>query len=261
MRKAELLCLYCLLTVCLLGVERVAAEERGDLFTAADEETVKRLLQPTHYEIREQLYFAKRYRFVVLNVQQLLQPVGHEFDITLFPDQVLHVRTRELNQQPDGRVGCWHGAILEPRTTYTYPEEDSAESHDELDELNNFALCWTLADLHVTSEIAASINAELKANRAAGRGFQPVDPANVPRLSQGSRWSAYQLSGDILPDWSGNSYAIRPLMEDPHYHILYEEDPDKTLGIKDAYQRSINYEAFRKELLDEQRVQGSLPSQ
>lgn len=260
MRKANLLYLCSLLSVCLLGVERVAAEERADLFTPADEETVKRLLLPSHYEIRERLYFAKRYRFVVLNVQQLMQPVGHEFNITLFPNQVLHVRTRELSQQPDGRIGCWHGAILEPRTTYSSPD-DTAEGHDELDELNNFALCWTLVDLPVTSEVAASINAELKADRAAGRGFQPADPANVPHLDQGSRWSVYQLSGDVLPDWSGNSYAIRPLMEDPRYHILYEEDPDKILGIKDAYQRWINYEAFRKELLEEQRVQGSLPSQ
>jgi hypothetical protein len=231
MRRAGLLYLCSLLTVCLLGVERVAAEERADLFTPADEETVKRLLQPTHYEIRERLYFAKRYRFVVLNIQQLMQPVGHEFNITLFPNQVLHVRT------------------------------DTAEGHDELDELNNFALCWTLADLYVTSEMAVSINAELNADRAAGRGFQPVDPANAPHLGQGSRWSVYQLSGDVLPDWSGNSYAIRPLMEDPRYHILYEEDPDKILGIKDAYQRSINYETFRKELLEEQRVQGSRPAQ
>src|SRR3954462_6255393 len=135
MRRAGLLYLYSLLTVCSLGVERVAAEQRPDLFTPADEETVKRLLPPTHYEVRERLYFAKRYRFVVLNVQQLMQPVGHEFNITLFPSQVLHVRTRELSQQPDGRVGCWHGAILEPRTTYTFPDEDTAEGHDELDEL------------------------------------------------------------------------------------------------------------------------------
>lgn len=260
MRPLKLHRLSCLLAACALAHGHVDAEVLPDLFTPADPEAVKELLQPTHYEVRERLYFAKRYRFVKLNAQQLMQPVGHAFTITLFPDAVLHVQTLELSQQPDGRAGCWRGLILEPRAQYTLPDPNTAEGREEIEESNKFALCWTFADVKVTSEMADSINAELNADRTAGRGFQPADPENVPHLKEGSRWGVFQLFGDFTPDWADNQFSIRFLTEDPQYHIVYEEDPEKTLGIGDVVQRGINYEYFYKQLLEEQGARGDHPS-
>ena len=87
------------------------AEPTHELLVPLDKATEAKLRRSTNYELREQLYPAKRFRLVNINFDVLDIP-GGEIAITAFPDSPFRLITTNTNETPDDGYRMWAGELL-----------------------------------------------------------------------------------------------------------------------------------------------------
>jgi hypothetical protein len=171
------------------------------------------------YFIKQETYFAKRYRIVKVNVDLLLN--SPEIEMELFDGQSLRLRVTSADVHPANSSIGWTGHFVHPEITTNeivksgLPEEDA-----------NF-----LAPAANSQVIGA---AEISYNANTRRKYPWYDPRFAEHASATRAYSddgksrVYDVSFFMNHSKLPGIYELRSLASDPRYHVLIEHDPEKT---------------------------------
>ena len=207
------------LLICLAPIAAFSAADVPELLKPLSEKAATELLAPTNFGLRKQLFFAKRFRIVDLDVTLLERATG-EFTVTPFPDVRMRVLARRSEISPSGRnLREFVGELIEPKVPLVINRATG-----EAVELRP-----PRVDLWIRSgnqDVPVEVASKLKS--------APADAA--PQLSARSangqpatvKMELTTVSGEwTVPALRGATFVIRPIDDDPRFHIIYEVDQEK----------------------------------
>jgi hypothetical protein len=211
-----------------------------------DQGTAQKLHEPTNYGLRMQRFFAKRYLLATIDFSLLAQD-GARFTITPFEDARITLRALKLaGSSSSGQLREWVGSLdgVGPMIGRT-PEGNAVERAIPPVTL------WVRTGDH---DVSLKIAREVAADRGNQPSFQPLPPqATEPTApAPAVKLHLQTLSGEWFIPTSGKYVAIRPVEDDPRYHIVYEVDNDKVVrsahGGEEARKKLQAIEEFRQQL-------------
>jgi hypothetical protein len=218
----------CLALLSIAGQTAAKSNAPPELLLPVDDATVQRLTGPMAFDLRKRLYFAKRYRIVKVDIDLLQQP-GITLAITPFPDApALQVRAESI-QAADSAAGPrrWRGEILDvipesQRATYEAdPERQASLQLLTALELRIRERSWDVPPA-VEAEFARSADAPPRV--ATGR----PDRTHTGEAGPGApKMLVRTVSGQWLSPVFRAMVVLAPVEEDPRYHLIYVEDPEK----------------------------------
>lgn len=227
--------------VLLMSVAASANETLPELLIPVDEEIQAKFAARSNFDLREVTYFAKRYRIVQINFD-LLDKQNTEFTITPFANAQVIVEAAEVSSPASfGALREWLGTLKIPRIKPQVVHGEIAPT--QLEELVKKIILWVgnepidalpalIRELESESSKPPLIsNAPGSSNAAGDRAVMKI---NTPTLS--GKWLVPSLR---------NSMRVMPVPEDPRYHVVYEEDPERMPGGKDFEARRRAYGQFR----------------
>lgn len=202
-----------------------AQSSPSELLLPVDERVIERLSRSTNYGLRAQLYSAKRYRFVEINFAALEQPEGSSIRVTPFEDRAV---TLVKQQTPTGanieQSVPWVGEVVSTRTNLQFIDPTGRSVPPP----RMFANFWIRTGLH---EVSLSLAKEIATENGESIQFGGLpDISDLPIADSRQAFTKIPLR-TVRGSWSeiGKSGAIvlEPVQDDPRYHVVYEEDPDK----------------------------------
>jgi hypothetical protein len=242
------------LSLCVVGFVLsfgVSAQENlPELLIPVDPGIHSRFAERSNFDLREALYFAKRYRIVQIDFE-LLDKADAKFTITAFPQAAVTVQTTNIATPATfGANREWQGTLLEPRI-HPQAVSDDVDSR-QLEDLVNRIILWV-------SDEARDVPPALKRELDAEHSRQPLI-SNAPQGAQ-AHASGAAVMKIRTPTLSGKWFApalqtnirVMPVPEDPRYHVVYEEDRNKIPQGKDFEARRRAHKAFHETLDDERK--------
>lgn len=200
-----------------------------------------------------QRFVAKRYRIVNINFP-LLEQGGAEFTVTPFDDlQVKLKAERTFGPSSGGQLREWVGSLDTGGDSLTGTTPDGKTV--VIPELP-VRLWVRTGDHEVPLKVARRIAAE-RGETARLKALPELSNAPGAPLTT-TKLPLQTLSGDWVIRSKGKQVAIRPIEDDPRYHIVYEVDGSKLAtashGNEESTRRLRAIAQFREQL-DRERAQ------
>ena len=227
-----------------MSVAASANETLPELLIPVDEEIQAKFATRSNFDLREVTYFAKRYRIVQVNFD-LLDKQKAEFTITPFANAQVTVEVTDVSSPASfGASREWQGTLKSPRIK---PQVVHGEiDQTQLEELANKIIFWVSNE---PIDVPPALIRELESESS-----KPPLISNAPGGSNAAGDTAVMkiktptLSGKWLVPSLRNSMRVMPVPEDPRYHVVYEEDPERAPRGKDFEARRRAYGQFREAL-------------
>jgi hypothetical protein len=202
--------------------------ELPPLLLPVDPTTTQRLTGPAYAALRKQLYFSKQHRVVTVDWALLEQP-DVAFRIELFDGASIDVQAKEIATPLSNEyVRHWVGEIADAVPPSVRPlYESDPEWKKSLERFSTLELSIrTNNSLEVSPQLQKQLAAERSAPpvisnappgvRSAANGQPSVARISVPTVK--GRWIVPALKAQVV---------LMVIEEDPRYHLLYIEDPEK----------------------------------
>lgn len=198
------------------------SQELPELLKPVEQAIETKLQAKTNYGFRMQKYFAKRYRIVDVDFALLANEFS-EFTITPFPDlQVKLATKRARGPSSEGQLTEWVGEI-------DHSEIVAIDDRGQVGIPNQTVFLWVRTGEH---EVPLKLVQQIAAERGEEAQVQVLSDVQTSEVKgtpvrMTSRMNLRTLSGQwyVLPQ--GKEVVIRPIEDDPRYHIIYEVDPEK----------------------------------
>ena len=239
--------------------------QSNELLIPLDQETIAELTKRANFSIQTQTYFAKRYQVVRINFAALQLGDGVEFSVTPFDGLQMRAVQKSVEQaSAHDQLREWTGELTVPEEQYPAVDLLGRAVQRRRPRIS----LWVRSGLH---EIPLQLAREIAKERGDRQSFGGL-PETSSVLSTGQAFTKLDLqtvSGQwFVPSLSAN-VVIRPLEEDPRFHVIYEEDWTKTpqgghRPNEDSSRKLEQYQRFREQLreqLEEQRKRSSAPEQ
>lgn len=212
-----------------------AAESTPGLLLPVDGNELNRLHSKSNYGLRQQIYFAKRYRIARVNFSVLDKP-GQSFEVAAFPDLTMRMVAKSIAGPSSGEsIREWTGEILSPALS----KESGIDSPDLL---HPSVELWVHTGAQVPVAVARQI---AKSQGASAEALRALPEQDLPRAQAFTKLDLQTLSGEWFVPALGARFVIQPVEDDPRFHIIYEADPDKVpQGTHDG--NPLNEEKLRK---------------
>lgn len=231
----------------LLASSLAVAQEASPppLLTPVDDVTRQHVTRPTNYDLREELYLARRYGIVTVNFQ-LLEKQHSVFTISPWSDVSVEVATETVSGPasfPGNRQ--WHGRVLSPVPEALAKETDPVKL-EAAERLLGFS-AWITAR-------AVDVPRSIVQRRAEGQRDSLPSFGNAPASAVGVEQGAVQKMSvttatfDLPLPYLGTQLRLRPIKSDPRYHVVYELDPSKMVFGPQAEANRQRYIKFKEEL-------------
>lgn len=235
-----------LITSCWTSVQ---AQQSGELLLPLDQKTVSKLERKSNFDLREQLYPSKRYRFVKVNFE-LLAEENASFTVTPFPDLQFEVTAKDV-ASPGSTEGyrLWRGEIVNTGMTDT----------NGIPVLVPIGLVIRSGE----QEVPVKLIRELAEERGDKRTLAALPSSDTPERSEfrgklSTIMNLQTVSGDLYMFSRGAHVLVEPIADDPRYHVVYEEDESKVVSgshdqSPEAASKFKRYKTFRDQLEKERK--------
>jgi hypothetical protein len=229
-----------LVCACALFISTLAnAAPLPELIHAAPEAIRIRLAQPQNFFLRQNLYFARTYRVVSIDLDALGKQ-GSLFTMTILPGVVLTVETVSL--EPSYSQTFWRGRIVGMREQGKEVDLSGADEYELA-----LALSFNESNLEISPELYREIHS------GAQEGFvvddtRPAVPRDPPRIRVPIVTAQFQIPLHTDP------ILITCVSEDPRFHAVYEEAQERHPdGGPDSEEKARAIRDFEERLHEEKR--------
>jgi len=187
------------------------ASDLPELFVEVDTQTERFLEKENKVYKGWEFYFAKRFQIVKINHDAMFS-IGEKFTATVLGSSVT-LKTEKLNRTGRGRIH-WHGSVQSKEIIKINPPLTDREK-TLLEQMKKVQM-----DLLVynTDKLRTGIEDLLKSPSFSGT---PPTYETVITL-----FGTFPSNSQLIPE-----YRVVALATDDSYHLVYEVDPEKSLGV------------------------------
>jgi len=257
MSRSWLQAAFALLLLQVASMSFTQTQPLPELLKPVAADTTAKLQAKTNYGFRRQLYVAKRYRIVEIDFS-LLEREDAEFTITPFDDLQTVVRTKRIAGPSSGEhLREWTG-VVDNSSVKGFATAPNGQTLP----IPTFPVAlWIRSGEHeVPVQVAQQVAAERGDKPRQQFLAQPAQlqalPGAQPRVT--SKLNLQTLSGEWFLLAKAKRVVIRPIEDDPRYHVIYEEDSDKMASGAHQDEKSTQKlraaEQFRQQL-EQERLQ------
>ena len=203
------------------------AQTPPELLLPLEQQEIGELMNKSNYGLRGQLYFAKRYRLAKINFDVLAQP-NATFSITPFDDLTLVLSSKDLKGPSSfGNLREWSGELISPSLREVVDSRIPAALR-----ANQRITLWIRSGEHeVPIELIRKMAAENKHQEGGGQAAALPNIDGAPRETANARvftkLDLQTVSGEWFVPAKAARIVIRPVEDDPRYHLIYEQDETK----------------------------------
>ena len=222
-------CIALVAIALLLSPLSIRAESLPELIVPVNESELDQVRTNNDYFLRRQLYFSKRHRIVKVN-DTLLNGTPR-FRITLFDDVIATIETKEVTQVRADYIR-WRGMIVVPgaievrnQAGELQSDQVAQETRERILGVNFSALTWDLDRATGKASLAMYRPSSTSPHPIAANEQQSTELA---RLSQLDKNAFRSVRGSLRMPVTNSRFWLMPVDADPQYHLLYEENPERT---------------------------------
>lgn len=213
--------------------------------------------------IEENTYSSSRHKLVQIDVEQILSlKEGESFELSTFDQDVtLRLRLNKIIKYDNGAL-LWRGEII---NTHTPPEIDSDNTllkrfGDDEAAIEKLKTSFSTVNLNILNwDLNVKTGAITSpAKRPAVVSFE--DNIDISLINDLKFDAIKSISANITlrtSEGGTTHYVIRPILDNPKYHVFSELDPNKMIMLgmegnsaaaEEHKRRAEAYKTFRKEL-------------
>ncbi|HNP36623.1 MAG TPA: hypothetical protein PKK10_12300 [Woeseiaceae bacterium] len=172
-------------------------------------------------ELKRQVYFAQRYRLVLVDVGVLRH--AKEFRVSFFDDSYVNVVRRDLKHEKDSPGLIWTGSMLDQpvsRADLTAQGLSPQFADETYNLLVGVSIFGTKYVYDPTSGRSVSM---------AGLDATTMRPLG-DRVDTKGKYEFFALAADFSLESLESTFRLMPLASDRRYHLLLELDTDKLIS-------------------------------
>lgn len=199
-----------------------------ELLLPVEQTAIDRLMSPSQYGLRAQLYYAKRFRIVNVNFD-VLDREDQEFTVTPFKDlQMVVVATPDKYVSAYDQLKQWRGELKDSKLQFIDPQTMMPTGETMRVPVD---LMIRTGDHEIPLKLVREI-AEARGDTAT-LGVLP-DAGTLRGASDLSAGFGKMYLRTLYGQWHvpalQTSIVIRPVDGDPRFHIVYVEDSEKKVA-------------------------------